>query len=347
MWGLRARLRAGRAGPALARVRRPVDHVIILDGTLSTLTRGQETNAGLTYKLLRDRMPTARLALRYEPGIQWQDWRGSMDVIQGRGINRQIRRAYGALASRWRPGDRIYLFGYSRGAYAVRSLAGIIDSVGLLRPEHATERWVEQAYRHYRAAPNSPTARAFRRSYCHDDVPIEMIGVWDTVKALGLRLPIIWRWSEGAHAFHSHDLGLSVRRGYHALALDETRDAYAPVLWTTPPGFAGEIVQMWFPGTHGDVGGQLGGDDRARPLSNLPLTWMLDRAEAAGLDLPPGWRARFPVDATAPSVGTLRGWGKFFLARHARVVGCDPSEAIHPAAEAPQPIASGTLTADV
>ena len=114
----------------------------------------------------------------------------------GRGINRQIRRAYGYLASKYRPGDRIFLFGYSRGAYAVRSLAGVIDRVGLLQAQHANVRNIRQAYRHYECTPDSPYAKEFANLYCHDQVEIEMIGVWDTVKALGMRLPILWKWAE-------------------------------------------------------------------------------------------------------------------------------------------------------
>ena len=100
--------------------RRPVDHVVILDGTMSSLHPGHETNAGLTFRLLREGGRRHGLSLYYEPGIQWTSWTQAQDVIQGRGLNRQIRRAYGFLASRYRPGDRIFLFGYSRGAYAVR-----------------------------------------------------------------------------------------------------------------------------------------------------------------------------------------------------------------------------------
>ncbi len=102
------------------------------------------------------------MVVRYEPGIQWRDWKGTLDVIEGRGINRQIRRVYGLLASRYRPGDRIWLFGYSRGAYAVRALAGLIDRVGLLRAEAATERNITLAYRHYRADPDGYRGAAVR-----------------------------------------------------------------------------------------------------------------------------------------------------------------------------------------
>ena len=318
--------RRGQSG--YARSREPVTHVLILDGTMSSLVPGQESNAGRTYRLLAEQGGPS-LSVYYEAGLQWQDWRSAAGVIAGRGINRQIRRAYGYLASRYRPGDRIFLFGYSRGAYAVRSLAGAIDQVGLLRAEHATERNVMTAYRHYQATPGSDAAKAFRQAYCHPELRIEMVGVWDTVKALGIRLPVLWRWSEEAHAFHTHRLGRTIRRGYHALALDETREAFIPILWDCPPDFDGEVEQVWFRGAHGDIGGQLGGFEAARPLANIPLVWMLERAEACGLALPEGWRARFPTDPDAPSVGTWQGWGKLFLLRRRRVVGLDPSERLH------------------
>ncbi|MEZ5714351.1 MAG: DUF2235 domain-containing protein [Paracoccaceae bacterium] len=302
-------------------------HVIILDGTMSSLAPGQETNAGLTYRLLA--RIGAPVSVWYEAGVQWEDWRATRDVMLGRGINRQIRRAYGYLASRYRPGDRIFLMGYSRGAFAVRSLAGVIDQVGLLRPECATERNVQTAYRHYQAAPGSDAAAAFTAAHCHGAVEIEMVGVWDTVKALGLRLPVLWRWSQPAHRFHSHALGPSVKRGYHALALEETRTTFEPVLWDCPDGWEGHVEQVWFPGAHGDVGGQLGGFDAARPLANIPLVWMLDKLEGCGLPLPQGWRLEFPTDPTAPSVGTWMGWGKLFLIRRRRPVGRDRSEHLH------------------
>ncbi|MCX7645206.1 MAG: DUF2235 domain-containing protein [Rhodobacteraceae bacterium] len=330
---------AARAHGAEPRRRGRVDHVIVLDGTMSSLEEGAETNAGLTYRLLAERGRVAGLSLYYEAGIQWEEWRRAPDVIMGRGINRQIRRAYGFLASRYRPGDRIFLFGFSRGAYAVRSLAGVIDRVGLLRAEHATTRAVREVYRHYELAPESEAARLFAGLYCHPSVEIEMVGVWDTVKALGMRLPLLWMLTEKRHAFHDHRLGASVRHGFHALALDETREVYAPVLWSSGDRrLPGQVIeQVWFRGAHGDIGGHLGGFDAARPLANIPLVWMLEKAEGCGLVLPTGWRARFPRDPEAPSVGTWRGWGKTFLIRRRRRVGLDPSESIHPTAIATHP----------
>lgn len=318
--------------PEPGRVRGAVDHVVILDGTMSSLVPGEETNAGLTYRLLRELAPSSRLSVYYEAGIQWQSWREAKAVLEGRGINRQIRRAYGFLASRYHPGDRIFLFGYSRGAYAVRSLAGVLDRVGLVKAEHATVRNVLTAYRHYQLTPDSEAAAVFRRLYCHDRIEVEMVGVWDTVKALGWPFPGIRRFSQAKHEFHNHALGPVIRRGFQALALDETRAAFAPILWDTPEDFAGRVEQVWFRGAHGDVGGMIGGFEAARPLSNIPLTWMLDRAEHCGLALPEGWRGRFPCDGAAPSVGTWMGIGKYFWHRQPRVVGRDASEAVHPSA---------------
>lgn len=313
------------------RGRGPQTHVIILDGTLSTLEPGYETNAGRTYRLLQEM--NGQLTLYYEAGVQWPDWRSTIDVLMGRGLNQQIRRAYGFLASRYRPGDKIFLMGYSRGAFAVRSLAGIIDQVGLLEAAHATERNVRQAYRLYECSPNGDAADAFSEAYCHRRVEIEMVGVWDTVKALGLRLPFFWRLTEDRHAFHNHHLGETIKHGFHALALDETREVFEPVLWTCPNGWDGKAEQVWFRGSHGDIGGQLGTFEDARPLANIPLVWMLQNAENCGVPLPDGWRSRFPTNPDAPSVGTWQRWGKMFLFRKPRRVGADRSESIHRSAQ--------------
>ena len=317
--------------PALP-TRGRVDHVIIFDGTMSTLKAGCETNAGLAYKLLCEMAPSQHLSLRYEHGLQWHNWRHTWDVITGKGINRQIRRAYGFLASRYRPGDRIFLLGFSRGAFAARSLAGVIDRLGLLRQEQATVRNVRQLYRHYRCSADSDSARLFAAAHCHKGVKIEMVGVWDTVMALGLRWPVLWRWTQPQHAFHSRHLGHSVRHGFHALAMDETRMAFAPVMWESRANWVGVMEQMWFRGCHSDIGGNLGGFDAARPLSNIPLVWMLEKMEGCDVRFPEGWQVRFEQDADAPMVGSWRGWAKLFLWRRRRVIGQDASERIHPTA---------------
>ncbi len=312
------------------RTRGPATHVILLDGTMSSLEPGEETNIGQIYRLLQATNHGAQLSLYYEAGVQWMVWRDTLAMMMGQGIDDQIMRAYGWLATRYRPGDRIFLLGYSRGAFAVRSLAGIMDRVGLLTAREATERNVRLAWRYYMRPEAVAGLRVFRERFCHADAMVEMIGAFDTVKALGLRLPLLWMLTEPKLRFHNHALSGVVRRGYHALALNETRQVFAPILWATGPGWQGRIEQVWFRGAHGDVGGHLGGLAAARPLANIPLLWMLERAAGAGLPLPEGWRARFATDPDAPSVGTWRGWGKLFLFRAARVVGRDASESVHP-----------------
>ena len=120
------------------RQRAPRTHIILIDGTLSTLKEGHETHIGWLYKQLGQ--STISTSAHYISGLQWGNWRTSWRVLVGRGLSAQIQEAYGVLAARYRPGDRIYMFGYSRGAFAVRSLSCMIDSVGLLRQEFATSR---------------------------------------------------------------------------------------------------------------------------------------------------------------------------------------------------------------
>lgn len=326
----------GRRGPTHPAPvsRSPTTHVVLLDGTMSQLTHGEETNIGLTYLLLREIAATAQLSIHYEPGIQWQSWRRTHEVIAGVGLNRQIKRAYLFLARGYRPGDRIMLMGYSRGAYAVRSLAGMIDRLGLLRAEHVDSDTLDRHYRLYREAPDSDQAQGLKQALCHRDVPIGFLGAYDTVRALGIRVPGLWQIVPAPHPFHNNALGPSIQIARHALALEETRDVYRPMIWTTTKAQAegGRVQQIWFRGTHGDVGGHLGGLGWARPLANIPLVWMLSEAEGAGLCLPALWRQRFITDANAAGIGMNRGIGRLFVLRRSRPIGQDPSEALHPSA---------------
>lgn len=304
--------------------------VFVCDGTLSSIRSGEETNAGLLYRLISDAGEDPRQILQYDPGVQGEGWRKWLNAASGKGVNRSIKTGYAFLARHWRPGDRILLFGYSRGAYAVRSLAGMIGGVGLLRPDYARDRYVDLAFRFYEVGSNSPARRHFSRHRCHEHVPIEMLGVWDTVKSLGLPYPLLNRLAPMATEFHDHRLGDHILRGYHALAIDETRTSFSPILWQLSHEWNGRLEQAWFPGAHGDVGGEVRLYPRARPLSNLALNWMLRRAEDCGLILPQGWRSAFPEDAAAPMLGTRRGLGKLFLLRRRRFVGGGDGERLHP-----------------
>ncbi len=305
-------------------------HVVIVDGTLSRLEDGQETNAGILYKLLREVKPRTDLTVYYHPGIQGMGFSKWVRVAAGVGINLTISASYRHLSKFYNPGDRIMLFGFSRGAYSVRSLAGMITRIGLLQREHVTDRRIDRAFTHYERDEATPASRAFTRAYCHDNVQIELIGVWDTVKALGIQYPLLWRIAPMATDFHDHHLSTSIAHAYQALALDETRKAYEPILWDEIEDFPGHSEQLWFPGAHADIGGHVGGDEAARQLANIPLVWMLEKAEGCGLPLPGGWRNRFLTDPAAPMIGNLGGMGKTFIRRARRKACMTPFEALHP-----------------
>ena len=303
--------------------------IFVCDGTLSSQRPGEETNALLLYRTIEAAGVSARQHFHYDAGIQSRSWKRLVVAATGAGINGSIRRGYGWLASRYRPGDRIFLFGYSRGAYAVRSLAGMIGGVGLLRPQYATERNVRLAFRHYQGERTSRAGRIFRARRCHDEAPIEMVGVWDTVCALGLPYPFLTRLHPATTEFHDHRLAHHIRHGYHALAIDEDRPAYAPILWEKNGGWEGRLEQVWFPGCHADVGGEVRKLREARGLSNIPLNWMLRHAARHGAILPEGWEERFPEDPAAPAVGNWRGHGRLFLVRRPRHVGRAAGETLH------------------
>ena len=246
----------------------------------------------------------------------------------GRGLSAQIQEAYGVLAARYRPGDRIYMFGYSRGAFAVRSLSGIIDRVGLLRSEFATSRYVDRVWRRYRGSRRSED---FKSRYCNGDVKINMMGIYDTVSALSVNLPWFAQILPDNHSFHNHRISDCVLASYHALALDETRAAYAPERWEADEtGAPHEMGQVWFSGSHADVGGHLLGHEATRPLANIPLIWIMEHAERHGLRLPENWREGLHINAKAPSVGMSRGFGRFIWVRAKRQVKLSSFEWIHP-----------------
>lgn len=317
----------------MSRIRPITIHVVLLDGTFASLADGRRSSIGRIHGLLqrmKRTMPAGgpQLRLYYGTGQQWNRWRTLPELAMGGILERRIIDAYGRLASRYQPGDQIFLFGYSRGAFAVRSLAGMIDRVGLLRAEAATERNVRTAWNYYRNRGSGKYLQAFRDRRCQPHTPIRMLGCFDTVMALGVRLPLIWMLTEPRFRFHDAHLVPLVEHGFQALALDETRAAFAPILWDDRC-VPGRIEQRWFRGAHPDIGGQLSGHEAGRPLANIPLVWMLECAESVGLPLPRHWRDSFDCDPDAPAIGSWRGWAKAFLARAPRIAGRFETETLH------------------
>jgi len=206
----------------------------------------------------------------------------------GLGLSTHIKDCYLFLVDNWEPGDEIFLFGFSRGAYTARSLAGLVRNSGILRPRHRSR--VSDAFDLYRrrddpSAPNGTEAELFRRMYS-EVARIKLIGVWDTVGALGIPngipwLPVTWlQFLNRKWQFHDVKLSSYVDNAFQALAVDERRPQFSATLWEQQEHSEGQLMeQVWFAGTHSNVGG--GYADRG--LSDLALSWMKTKAEATGL----------------------------------------------------------------
>jgi uncharacterized protein (DUF2235 family) len=230
-----------------------------------------------------------------------------IDGATGYGISRILLSCYAWLVRTYQPGDQLYFFGFSRGAYTARSLAGFVRNSGILRTEH--ESLIPDAFALYRSrdgtrAPRSEASRLFRQSYAwSDSTPIQCVGVWDTVGSLGvpntLFQGILKHLFRVNREFHDTDLSSSVAFAFHAVAIDEHRKPFLPTLWTIPKGqgTGQHVEQCWFPGCHADVGG--GNPDSG--LSAVALEWMVARARLAGLAVddpfrlvPPGFPPHHP-----------------------------------------------------
>ena len=222
----------------------------------------------------------------YDEGVGSR-WPHIPGAVFGSGINANIKQAYEFIAENYNPGDEIYLFGFSRGAYTARSVAGLIRNSGLLQKGHINK--LSEAFALYRrrddnSKPDSLEAIGFKKKYCYDDVRIKFIGVWDTVGELGIPIKAFDTINKELLNCCFHDVKLSsfVDYAFHALAIDEHRIPFEPALWEQRDNAKGKQVleQVWFPGVHSDVGG--GYCDHG--VSDGSFLWMIDKAKATGLE---------------------------------------------------------------
>ncbi|HUL10005.1 MAG TPA: DUF2235 domain-containing protein [Candidatus Acidoferrum sp.] len=248
----------------------------------------------------------------YSPGVgtRWDErLRGG---AFGYGIDEIIRSGYDFLATNYVEGDELFILGFSRGAYAARSLVGMLRKSGLVTD---LDR-VPEAYALYRDVddtPDSDAAKSFRAANART-VGVKFLGVWDTVGALGIPASLLDRFripgleSFDRRKYQFHDTGLSgiVENAYHAVAIDEHREEFKPTLWTAPFHDHQTVEQRWFVGAHCDVGGGYA----ERELSDLGLAWMMEKAASCGLALAP---ARRPQPKPDWARGTLHDSFKEFL----------------------------------
>jgi uncharacterized protein (DUF2235 family) len=246
----------------------------------------------------------------------------------GTGLSRNIREGYKVLSETYRPGDEIFVFGFSRGAYTARSLVGMIRNCGLLPAGRsggdADSDEMLEAYELYRTrdgGPDSERAQNFRKRRGAAIPPIKFLGVWDTVGALGIPVESFDEFNKQAFQFHDTELSGIVENAYHAVAVDEHRKPYAATLWLPKQKLNQTMEQRWFMGAHCDVGG--GYEDRR--LSDLAFDWMLGKAAACGLAIDPACKPQVG-DTNIQGVITdsfsnfLFGAFKLFQERHYRDV---------------------------
>jgi uncharacterized protein (DUF2235 family) len=261
--------------------------VICCDGTWNRPDTRTVTNIekiARTVQLEPARAHGVQQMVLYLPGVGTAGYQTDkiLGGAFGLGLFHHVVNAYRFLSINYQDGDEIYIFGFSRGAYTARSLAGMVGKVGLLTREAMIRGLLHEAGLRYRHPPDEPwpqewdSSEEFRARHCHPDVPIRFLGVFDTVGALGVPGALSRR-----HQFHNVRLGAGVQRARQALAIDEPRMKFEPCLWelTDDPGHPDRVKQVWFEGAHSDVGG---GYDEAG-LSDTTLLWMVTEAQAQGL----------------------------------------------------------------
>ncbi len=263
--------------------------VVCIDGTWNT---GEETSRfksvpsnveRITKHLVND--GKSQLVI-YRPGVGTQ---GYLDRIRGgvwgAGATAQIYDGYRFLANSYQPGDRLALFGFSRGAFAVRSILTVLARVGLLRPDSLDQ--IPEAIRLARRPPRwggmYESFHDFSEAHCRKEsewLVIEFVGVWDTVIRYGPVLRPVNAAFELIRRQHfglfDHRIPKNVRSMCHAIALDESRAAFIP--WRFEASREG-LEEVWFAGSHSDVGG---GYEKAG-LSQISLSWIAERAAQTGV----------------------------------------------------------------
>lgn len=242
----------------------------------------------------------------------------------GLGIDHKIQDAYRFLCLNYEDGDEIYLFGFSRGAYTVRCLAGLIYNSGLLNRKFICK--VPKAYELYREkqnpdnAPNGANAIAFREKY-GQQVPIKALCCWDTVASLGIPDLIHSLKLDGKfnprYRFFDDKVNPTIEKAFHAVAIDEIRRVFD--VTRIEPSKENQVTQVWFPGGHGCVGG---GCKEESELSDAALLWMMEQVEQLGLALDrtsveyriqPDYRSPFdntpkpPFDIGCPNIREVTG----------------------------------------
>ena len=263
--------------------------VICADGTWNRpeedLEKDHATNVLKTARAIRPSVQGVKQHVFYDWGLG--SYHSSVSAgVAGSGIHKNIVDGYRYIVQNYTNGDNIFLFGFSRGAYTVRALCGLINNCGIVK--RANAKLIEQAWKIYKSKgsqnhPDGEGAKAFRTANCHATRKVHFVGVWDTVGALGIPFSLMGLL-DGKDEFYDTKMGPNVAFARHALAIDEQREDFEPTIWTPRPGV--DLRQVWFSGVHSDIGGSYGPDkNTGTSVSDLALGWMSGEARKAGLGL--------------------------------------------------------------
>ncbi|MCR8924328.1 DUF2235 domain-containing protein [Dasania sp. GY-MA-18] len=248
-------------------------------------------------KLARAIKPVAKSGQLLVPQQVFYDWGigsyhdGFVAGATGRGLHKNIMDDYRYIVQNYSPGDEIFLFGFSRGSYTIRSLCGLINNCGIIkRPDAAL---IQEAFNLYKKsgadyAPRGVKAIAFRERHSHPSREIAFVGVWDTVGAMGIPVSFLGLF-EDKDEFYDTKIGSNIRIARHAMAIDENRSDFEPTVWQPQANM--DMQQVWFAGAHSNVGGSYKPDKDGSLLSDTPLLWMLQEAARAGLEVEPHIKA--------------------------------------------------------
>lgn len=279
--------------------------IICLDGSGNEIEKN-ESNILRLYKCLQH---SETQLVYYRTGVGTLDTRANASslferprliagLFFGTGLERIVLGAYEFLCRHYAKGDTLYFFGYSRGAYAVRVLAGFINEFGLVDPHEL--HLIRPVFQEYRRLTQSDATekyarlRVFGQFFHVTHPPIRFLGLWDTVDSLlTFRLQRDTFLDSRTHA--STDVNPSVQTVRQVLAIDERRRSFRHRYWTPGQEYYGnrfrrgtpkpqDVRQVWFPGTHSDVAGSL--DEPEAGLSKITLVWMRAELDALGKDAP-------------------------------------------------------------
>jgi len=251
--------------------------------------------------------------------------------VWGEGIEDNIRSLYRFILYNYETGDEIFLFGFSRGAFTVRTLVGFMNLVGMVQKDD--DYYIPEIYGCYQhgQTPGSPEwTKAFHNvSNTGPCPPIKFIGVWDTVGSLGAPGLLGQVFNKKKYQYHDVGLNSHIENAYHALAIDERREPFAPSIWSRVKGFTGKLEQAWFAGVHSNVGGSCTPDG----LANEALHWVVEKAEGLGLEFDATFLAHYRPCFNSLLQDSMSAMYKV-MGEHKRPIGVEApdSETVHQSA---------------